>query len=246
MGETGKPLSDLLSTKHQTIGFDLDPKRCERYNPDSQTECDVLNICFGFSETFVDYVKFLIERFRPKIAVIHSTVKPGTTRAVQTLVDVPVFYSPIRGVHKTMSNDMLFYTKYFALYPHSKMVQAVKDFRECFSMLKLGRMETPLVLEYAKILADTTYYGVLIAYAQYVKKTCVENGLDYNELWEFAKEIHQKRGDRPILRPGFIGGHCVIPNAKLIGDDFMAGLIDSNLAYGKYLEEKGLNQDGSD
>ena len=37
-------------------------------------------------------------------------------------------------------------------------------------------------------------------------------------MWSFADEIHKFLGNRPKMFPGFIGGHCVIPNLELIDD----------------------------
>ena len=35
----------------------------------------------------------------------------------------------------------------------------------------------------------------------------------------FSDEIHKFLGNRPKMYPGFIGGHCVIPNLELINDE---------------------------
>jgi hypothetical protein len=37
-------------------------------------------------------------------------------------------------------------------------------------------------------------------------------------MWSFADEIHKFLGNRPKLFPGYIGGHCVIPNLELMDD----------------------------
>jgi hypothetical protein len=35
-------------------------------------------------------------------------------------------------------------------------------------------------------------------------------------MWSFSDEIHKFLGNRPKMFPGFIGGHCVIPNLELL------------------------------
>ena len=35
-------------------------------------------------------------------------------------------------------------------------------------------------------------------------------------MWSFADEIHKFLGNRPKMYPGYIGGHCVIPNLDLM------------------------------
>jgi len=77
-------------------------------------------------------------------------------------------------------------------------------------------MSKPITLELAKIVVDTSYYGWLITYAQLSNMIAIKNKVDYNEMWSFADEIHRFLGNRPKMFPGFIGGHCVIPNLDLI------------------------------
>ena len=44
----------------------------------------------------------------------------------------------------------------------------------------------------------------------------IQYNIDYDEMWTFSDEIHEFLGNRPKLYPGFIGGHCVIPNLDLL------------------------------
>jgi hypothetical protein len=37
-----------------------------------------------------------------------------------------------------------------------------------------------------------------------------------NEISEFIAEVHEVLDDRPILYPDYIGGHCLIPNTRLL------------------------------
>jgi UDP-N-acetyl-D-mannosaminuronate dehydrogenase len=81
---------------------------------------------------------------------------------------------------------------------------------------KIQLMSSFKTAELAKILVDTTYYGWLINYAQITKMICDKEGIDFDEMWKFADEIHENLGNRPKMYPGIIGGHCVIPNLNLI------------------------------
>ena len=102
----------------------------------------------------------------------------------------------------------------------------------------VGNAET---LELAKLLTDTTYYGVLISYAQKTKVICDKYGVDYDEMWQFADEAHAKIGNRPKMFPGYIGGHCVIPNLYLLDPeayDNFKYIIEHNDFYKKWMEEK--------
>ena len=50
-----------------------------------------------FAQVIADYV----EQYKPKLAIINSTVPPGTTLKVAEKCKCPVVHSPARGVHIT-------------------------------------------------------------------------------------------------------------------------------------------------
>ena len=94
-------------------------------------------------------------------------------------------------------------------------------------------MSNPLTLELAKILVDTSYYGWLINYAQLSDMIAKKHHVDYDEMWSFSDEIHKYLGNRPKMFPGFIGGHCVIPNLELIDEDALWQIDKINNIYTK-------------
>ena len=61
-----------------------------------------------------------------------------------------------------------------------------------------------------------TYFGVLIAWAQEVERYCDQTGQDYNEINSFWEEIKYL----PPVKffSGIIGGHCVMPNIKILSE----------------------------
>ena len=64
--------------------------------------------------------------------------------------------------------------------------------------------------------------------------------VDYDEMWSFADEIHKFLGNRPKLFPGFIGGHCVIPNLELLNDNSLSQINKINNIFKKFLDTKTL------
>jgi len=52
-------------------------------------------------------------------------------------------------------------------------------------------------------------------------------------MWSFADEIQKFLGNRPKLFPGFIGGHCVIPNLELMHDKNLDLINEINNLYFK-------------
>ena len=99
-------------------------------------------------------------------------------------------------------------------------------------------MSNPLALELAKILGETSYYGWLINYAQISNMIAIQNKVDYDEMWSFADEIHKYLGNRPKMFPGFIGGHCVIPNLDLMSNDTLGIIREINSDYAKILKKR--------
>ena len=217
LGEIGSNLTALLKeSKRSVCGFDKNQK----LSFGEPRDIDLMHICIPYSKSFTRTVLKYHQKWKPKGTVIHSTVKPGTTKTIhEKLPKGNVVYSPMRGVHTRMHQDIKRYTKFYAFYPETDE----KIFEECFRddcHLKIEKYSTPLALELAKILVDTSYYGWIIAYGQLVDKVCKNYSLDYDELWEFATEIHAFLGNRPktYVDPKGIGGHCVLSNLDLIED----------------------------
>ena len=98
-------------------------------------------------------------------------------------------------------------------------------------------MSKPETLELAKIICDTSYLGWLINYAQLSNIIAIKHEVDYDEMWSFSDEIHRYLGNRPKMFPGFIGGHCVIPNIDLLDNQTLASIKKFNNLYGEKLKK---------
>ena len=142
-----------------------------------------------------------------------------------------------------MQQDLKRYTKYFAISSNAPRKQwAINTFnkkmRKCG--IKTKQMSKPETLELGKIICDTSYFGWLINYAQISNVIAKSYGVDYDEMWEFSNEIHKFLGNRPKLYPGFIGGHCVIPNLDLIHDQTLDLIKKMNQNYSKKVKNSKL------
>lgn len=73
----------------------------------------------------------------------------------------------------------------------------------------------------------------MINYAQLTNTIAIQHNVDYDEMWTFSDEIHQILGNRPKLYPGFIGGHCVIPNLELLHNQTLGLIKKINSNYEK-------------
>ena len=242
IGEIGKPILKLLSKQNITVGFDLKPDLMNQriFEKYKNLKTSFLHIAIPATSRFSKNVLKLSKKFQPECIVIHSTIKPGTTAELQAKLSIPVIYSATRGVHKRMIYDLKRYTKFFAISkntPRGKWASSrfVKLMKSCG--IKTKKMSKPETLELAKIICDTSYLGWLVNYAQLSNKIAIEYGIDYNEMWSFSDEIHKLLGNRPKMYPGYIGGHCVIPNLNLINNETLNLINKMNNDYAKKLKK---------
>jgi len=236
MGEVGETLFDLLvDRKFDCIGIDLDDSKCKNYTENEIIENpQYLHVCLpGELEKFTDIVIEWVNKIKNiQVAVIHSTVKPGTTKTIQEKSSIPILFSPVRGVHRRFLNDIKKYTKFISFDGTEINSKIKKDLENRFE--KVDWMSTTKTAELAKILVDTTYYGWLINYAQITKMICEKENVDFDEMWKFADEIHENLGNRPKMFPGIIGGHCVIPNLNLVKYENLDMIKTVNEMYEKF------------
>ena len=238
IGEIGKPILKLLSKNNIVVGFDLKPdlideRKFERYK---NLQTSFLHVTIPVSSKFESNLLQLYKKFKPECIVIHSTISPGTIEQIQKKLDVPLIYSATRGVHKRMLKDIKRYTKFFAISKNAPKKQwAIKAYstkmKNCG--IKTKQMSKPETLELAKIICDTSYLGWLINYAQFSNMIARQYDVNYDEMWSFSNEIHKFLGNRPKMYPGFIGGHCVIPNIDLMHNQTLDLIKKMNDNYAK-------------
>lgn len=216
LGEVGKPLFDLLSREHDVIGVDIStPERIE--------QADVLHVCFPFQvKDFVGESARYIDLFKPALTVINSTVAIGTTRAIADRTGTAVVNSPVRGKHARMLQELSLYTKFVGAIDPAAGEQAARHFESVG--LKTKVLSAPEATELAK-LTETTYFGLMIAWAQEVERYCDKAGQDYKEVVSFYDEI--KFFPQVKYFPGVIGGHCVMPNIALLSQYTDSMLLDA-------------------
>ena len=238
LGEIGLPIAKTLSKNSITIGYDIDEKLMNKklFNKYEENPTLILHICIPFSKKFLSNVQKLIKKFQPEILVIHSTISPNTTSMLQSKLKIPVIYSATRGIHKRMIYDLKRYTKFFAISNNAPKKQfAIKEFNKIMRIngIKTKQMSKPETLELGKIICDTSYLGWLINYAQLSNMIAIQHGVDFDEMWTFSDEIQKFLGNRPKMFPGFIGGHCVIPNLDLMHNQTLDLIKKINTKYEK-------------
>ena len=215
LGEIGKPLFDILSRTYKTVGVDLQPVQIDQ-------PCSVMHICIPFQiADFVGTCAAYIAKYNPAITVINSTISPGTTRAVEARTGAAVVYSPVRGKHVKMEKDLFFYKKFVGA-SDSEVADAVER-HFAAAGFKTDRFASPEAGEVAKLL-ETTYLGVLVGWQQEVERIAQSLGGSHDDANKFIQEIaFLPQG----IFPGFIGGHCVMPNIEILRSRVKSEFLDA-------------------
>ena len=144
------------------------------------------------------------------LTIVNSTVGIGTTRAIAGRTGSPVVNSPVRGKHVRMLEELQHYTKFVGSSDPAAAQLAAKHFESMG--LKTKILSAPEATELAK-LTETTYFGLIIAWAQEVERYCDRVNQDYAEVSSFYDEIKFLPAK---YFPGVIGGHCVMPNIDIL------------------------------
>jgi UDP-N-acetyl-D-mannosaminuronate dehydrogenase len=200
---------------------------------DDISEIEILNICIPFIDNFVPVVQEYILNSNPKYTIIHSTVAPGTTK----LIGGKVCHSPMRGLHPNLDLGMKTFLKYIG--PEDQ--ESAKMYQEHLDSLGIKSYicKDSKTTEYAKLL-DTTYYGVCISFHSDVARLCENEQIDFEEVMtlynQSYNEGYTKLGKLNVVRPVLyatkkIGGHCVLPNAKILKYYMDTKIVNSILDY---------------
>ena len=248
LGEIGLPILKILSFSKNVLGYDIDEKlmNMNKFKKFENNSTSFLHIAIPFTKKFNSNVILLYKKFEPECIIIHSTISPGTTTQLQKKLTIPIIYSATRGIHKQMIKDLKRYTKFYSLSSSAPKKQwAAKAFSKKMKLagIKTKQMSKPETLELAKILCDTSYLGWLINYSQITNVIAKNFGVNYDEMWTFSDEIHKILGNRPKMYPGYIGGHCVIPNLELINNKTLNLIKEMNTSYVKKIKNaKSINK----
>lgn len=233
-GAVGKALLGLYKTS--CFGYPV-VKDLNQNNFDYDVEMDVLNICIPYDENFVKTVVDEIKQTKAKLTIIYSTVAPLTTKEIKKKSKSVVVHSPVRGPHDILYKSLQIFTRYIG----GESLADVKKAKDHFGFLDYKRRPvgyTPAVVTELNKLISTTYFGVCIAYTDYVDKLCEIYKVPFKTFEHFNesynrgfRRIKQRKVNRPTLYPpkGKIGGVCVIHNTKILKEILDHKLIQSIL-----------------
>jgi len=223
MGQIGSAIHAVLSENAENDLDGLDTKwdatpKHEKY--------DFLHICFPCAnrQEFVDAVRRYMADFldRGGVAIIHSTVPLGTTR----LCGRSVVHSPCRGVHPNLIEGIKKFTKFFGCANLNAAQLAAFEFETLGIVVYMTNQ--PENTEALK-LWDTTIYGLNILAEKWCHDYCETHGLDFSTVYTAARQTYNEGFER-VGMPQFkqyclahmegpIGGHCIVPNARLLNHE---------------------------
>lgn len=236
LGETGLPLYQILREAYgdSVAGLDTDPERQALADAKPiKGQYEVLNICIGWSDRFFEIVNQQQEQWEPQFTIIHSTVPVGTTGRFKRAV-----HSPILGTHTRMKQDLRTYTKWIG----GKQAHDAERYLSGAG-LRTYVMPSSDHTEYLK-LRCLVAYGNAIAFAAYDAENRSKLGIKDDEVynWDANYNDHVLPSlKRPVITPphdGKIGGHCVVPGARLLNKDYPSHLLDE-------IMRRGHEPDGS-
>jgi len=130
------------------------------------------------------------------------------------------------------------YTKFVGALDLQSGQRAIKHFEGVGMKTRL--LSSPEASEIAKP-TETTYFGLLIAWAQEVKRYCTTLGANYDEVVSFYDEI--KFFPPTKYFPGEIGGHCVMPNINILLQKFPSAFLRA-IVQSNTLRQKNLGPEG--
>lgn len=226
MGQIGTAMFKVLREKYSVYGIDRVDLSSGESEISEGSSFDVLHVSFPYSDKFVSEVERYKRMFgKPgALVIIHSTVPVGTTEQIDNAV-----HSPVRGIHPELVGGIKTFVKFFG---GLRSDEAADIFRplsiECSTSKNAKDTE-------AMKLWDTTIYGVNIALEKIIHEYCEANGLNFDIVYTQScasyNDGYEKLGFPQYKKyvldhvPGKIGGHCVLQNLPLLGNEKVKNFI---------------------
>jgi UDP-glucose 6-dehydrogenase len=240
-GEVGKPLFEIIRGVYPEVDWlDVANKKVDM-NP------DIMHITFpeltpaDFVSSSVQY----IERFSPGLVLVESTVTLGTTLAIHNKLEKKTLlcHSPVRGnMTDGMKKGLMQYTKFIGPTTPEAGLHA-KEYYESLG-LKAQICSSPLETELGKLF-ETTYRGLMMSWFQEMHRICKRFEANYDQVVEFVGSTEREgKQARPVFHPGFIGGHCIIPNAEKLLSIYSSRFVEALLESNKRRQQELVQEDG--
>lgn len=219
-GQIGQALQEIFLKAHICLMRDTDDF--------DASDIEILHIAYPYSDEFISDTVAYIEKYQPKLTIIHSSVAVGTTDKIGP----HVVHSPERGRYPHLASQMQRFQKFIG--------GGSREDRE-LAKAYFDALDWPTVLvdearwtELCKILSNV-HLGLEIAWRQEVDRMAMALiGMPASSVyaaWEGSyNKGHQDLGHRqlirPMVRPAPIGGHCILPCTEILAEQFDSKLFD--------------------
>jgi hypothetical protein len=226
---------------------------------DDRIEYDIVHICFPFKDVsqFVQWIAIIEKQFHFKDLIIASTIPPFILSSIRFNYDRHCYmHAPVRGTHPEIEAGLYKYPRMVAPIIPDQIDQAntlAKSYFNQIGMLYI-LMHCADETSLGKIMS-TTWYAMLIAFVNQFQQICdwyhVDFAQSYDE-WnltddigrvyfktdlndnEGARKMSPDRIFRPTMKPGAIGGHCLMPNLALLKE--YAGMVPGLMDFIQWIE----------
>lgn len=214
MGQIGTAIAKVLDKKVTVFTRDL------KEAPISQV--DILHICFPYSDSFVEAVRGYIEEYNPRLVIVYSTVPVGTCEKISK----QVVHSPIEGKHPQLARSITLAPRWIGCADPVSLETALHFWSPFVKVVKT--IGSSKYTEFLK-LRSTAKYGVNLVWADYEAKVSSLLGMNFGAVKDYDQDYNEMymalgmpQYQRYILTPpdGKIGGHCIIPNAEILDEQF--------------------------
>lgn len=217
-GEVGSAIYEIIKNFHEVHIRDI-----EGYQLD---EVEILHICYPDFVNFVDITRGYIKQYKPRVTIINSSVRIGTTE----LVGGDVAYVPVRGRHPNLSKEIPIY-KQFVGANDDEVVNFVSQYYESCGM-SVYRVYNSKSVELIKVLSNV-HMGLEIAWRQEVDRVFSDFNVSSSvyESWEDDynrgyRILGQDQLMRPRMKSDPIGGHCILECTKILKSQFPSVIFD--------------------
>lgn len=248
-GEVGTAVTTLLRIAHDVVVYD---SKTPGELPDL-VAVESLHICIPYvnESQFFDACNLYIAACpNLRCIIVHSTVPVGTCRKLSP----HACHAPVHGVHPNLVQGLRTFPQYLGRSVHeSAAISAYACLktahfggfitfpdRSAEPIYRVNNTETTELLK----LCCTLQYGWNIIAEKAIHDLCQQYGADYNVVYgwnDYYNVGYERLGKPEVCRPhlrhfdGPIGGHCVVPNAKLLPGPMSEFLLefDNYLRTGK-------------
>lgn len=224
-GQIGEAVTKIISVTDTVTLYD---KKGDN-EPPILRGIDVMHVCFPCynQAKFLSAVHTYLGKYNPAHVVVWSTVPIGTTKQIPGAV-----HSPVEGKHPNLALSISYMRRYIG----ANTPKEAQWFQGYFQELGLvtRTVKNSDHTEALKLLS-TSEYGINIVFANYKKEVAKKLGMDYDLMKDWNSSYNSlykqlgldKQFQKYVLDApdGPIGGHCVVPNAKLLDEQFPSELL---------------------